>query len=402
MRARRSGSARRPRRRWPAASPGWSASGTTASPSSARCAVGSPSVTTSTTGSASGCRRRCRPASDQRVLQVGALHPLRLDLGQLHRGQPPGGPVEADDLQRVLPEPGRDQVRQRQRGLLHRAPAALLHHRERQVDAERDRGRGPALGLDHLEVLDRRAGRHRLRRSAARRSTALETVRTASSGSSSPNSHGRVSAGELVGRPGAVVVVVAARRRPRAAAKTRLQRGLAEPAQRLRGQRQPVVAAGHAALPLELALQLAQRLAGRPRRRGRAAARAARRRRRRGSRRGGPGRAAARAPRGRRARRPPRRRRRSRAARRPAACSTGGPGPARAAARAGCRDSCAICAARSASASACSSAGRAPRAARGLTASASAARRPPAGGPARRSARRRSPGSPGRTRRACP
>ena len=35
----------------------------TGCPSGRRCAVGSPSVTTRTTGSASGCRRRCRVAS---------------------------------------------------------------------------------------------------------------------------------------------------------------------------------------------------------------------------------------------------------------------------------------------------------------------------------------------------
>ena len=74
---------------WPAPSPGVVGHWNTAVPSARRWAVGSPSVTTRTTGSASGCRRRCRPASMQRVLQVGALDPLRLDLGQLHRRQRP-------------------------------------------------------------------------------------------------------------------------------------------------------------------------------------------------------------------------------------------------------------------------------------------------------------------------
>ena len=131
------------------------ASGRTPSPSSSRCAVGSPSVTTRTTGSAPECRRRCRPASCSACCRLvpctmSGSTAASSPCGQRHRV-----PAEPDDLQRVLREPGGDQVRQRQRGLLHRAPAALGDHRERQVDAERHRRRRPPLGLDHLEVLDR-------------------------------------------------------------------------------------------------------------------------------------------------------------------------------------------------------------------------------------------------------
>ena len=190
------------------------------------------------------------------MLQVGALQPVGLGLGQLHRGQPAGQPVEADHLQRVLPEPGLDQVVQGQRRLLHRPPAAVLHHRERQVDAQRDRSAGPPLGLDDLEVLDlerHAAGGgeaapaqgvgHRPR--CVDRQLVAEHPRPASARSAR---RPRRSAGRR-GRPCP---------RPRAG-RTPAQRGLAEPAYGPRGQPQPVVAAGQESLPLQLALQLAQR-----------------------------------------------------------------------------------------------------------------------------------------------
>ena len=41
---------------------------------------------------------------------------------------------------------------QRQRGALHRHPAAVHRHRERRVDQQRDRGLGARLGLDDLDV----------------------------------------------------------------------------------------------------------------------------------------------------------------------------------------------------------------------------------------------------------
>ena len=96
-----------------------------------------------------------------------------------------------------------DQVAERQRGLLHRTPAAVLHHRERQVDAERHRRAGAPLGLGHLEVLDgegaswRRAlipskRRARPKRVPERRKRSPRSAR-ASIGSSSPNTQGRVS-----------------------------------------------------------------------------------------------------------------------------------------------------------------------------------------------------------------
>ena len=101
-----------------------------------------------------GVTPQVAPGEHERVLEVGALHPLRLRLGQLHRRQPARGQVEADDLQRVLAEPGLHEVRQRQRRLLHRAPAALVDHRERQVHEQRDGRGGALLGLHDLEVLD--------------------------------------------------------------------------------------------------------------------------------------------------------------------------------------------------------------------------------------------------------
>ena len=57
---------------------------------------------------------------------------------------------------------------------------------------------GPSLGLGHLEVLDEQLDRHAVRaavrpRTGASLRTAFDTVRTVSRGSSSPNSHCRLS-----------------------------------------------------------------------------------------------------------------------------------------------------------------------------------------------------------------
>ena len=88
------------------------------------------------------------------MLQVGALRPLRLSLGQLNRGQPVRQPVEADDLQRILPESGLNKLIERQRGLLHRSPTSVMHHGERQVNAEGHSSAGSPLGFGDLEVID--------------------------------------------------------------------------------------------------------------------------------------------------------------------------------------------------------------------------------------------------------
>ncbi len=88
--------------------------------------MGSPSVTTRTTGSASGWRRRWRPASISACWRfVPCTHSGSASASWTGR-HPPRGQVEADDLQRVLAEPGLHEVRQRQRGLLHRPPPALV------------------------------------------------------------------------------------------------------------------------------------------------------------------------------------------------------------------------------------------------------------------------------------
>ena len=261
---------------------------------------------------------------------------------------------------------------------------------------QRDGGRGAPLGLDDLEVLDAAAAPAG---AGPPRRTALDTVRTASMRQLVAELPRPGQPGRLVGRAGAPVVVVAGaggldlREHP-------LQRGLAQPAYGARGQPQPVVAAGHEPLPLQLALQLAQR----PQVGGRVGAelllegvhvdvveRASR---------GAAWPAAARAPRGRPGRRPPRRRRCSPAARRPAHLDRAR-GPARAAARAGCPRAAPSARPGRGRTSPGSSAGRAARAARGA-ATPSSGRRRPAAGPARRSARRRSPGSRGTSRRACP
>ena len=139
----------------------WSATGTPARRPSPMRAVGSPSVTTRTTGSASGCRRRCREASISaccRLVPCTHSGSASASCTGVSRRAARLNPITCSAS---CAEPGLDQVRQRQRGLLHRPPAALLHHRERQVDAQRDGRGGAPLGLDHLEVLDRRAAPRR-------------------------------------------------------------------------------------------------------------------------------------------------------------------------------------------------------------------------------------------------
>ena len=189
----------------------------------------------------------------QRVLQVGALHQVGLHAGQLGLGERHGVPPEADDLQRVLGEPGGHQMGQRERGLLHRPPASLRDHREGQVDAQRH-GRGSApLGLHHLEVLDRE--RHRRQRTGppdrvAHRAHHVEGLLVAVLEASRRT-------GDLPGRAGAVQVVLSAPARFEVREHVP-QRGTAEPAQRLRRQCQPVRAAGQPALPAQFTLQFPQ------------------------------------------------------------------------------------------------------------------------------------------------
>ena len=199
-------------------------------------------------------------------------------------GQPPGGEVEPDDLQRVLPEPGLDQVRQRQRGLLHRPPAALAapsrttgRRTARPPPSCAARSRPPRSPRRQLHAARRAcrrrvAGRSTTVRDGVERQLVAELPRPGQAG----RLVGLTRCGGRRGRRG---------RRPSSRVEHPLQRGLAEPSHGARGEPQAVVAAGEVALPLELALQLAQRLEVARRRRRRGAARAARRRRRRGSRR---------------------------------------------------------------------------------------------------------------------
>ena len=115
--------------------------------------VGSPSVTTSTTGCSCGCRRKCRFASSRawwRFVPFShmASRAVALDLHDLRVA------AEPDHLQVVAPEPRRDELVQRQGGALHRHPATVHRHRERGVDEEGHGGASSRLGLDHLHVAD--------------------------------------------------------------------------------------------------------------------------------------------------------------------------------------------------------------------------------------------------------
>ncbi len=187
------------------------------------------------------------------MLQVRTLLRIGLDAGQLGLRQRRRGQPETDDLQRILREPGRDQVRQRQRGLLHRPPAVLEHHRDGQVDAERDGRRRPALGLHHLEVLDRQL--HRRARAAPQyrsghRPDHVEGLRVAVL----PRSR---RAGDLAGRARLAQVVLPGP--PTAQIREDgTQSRAPEPSQRLRAQRQPFGIAADPALAAQLAFELLQ------------------------------------------------------------------------------------------------------------------------------------------------
>ena len=118
---------------------------------------------------------------------------------------------------------------------------------------------GPPLGLGDLEVLDVQRAPARCRRPAARRRrrTALPTVRTTSSGCSSPNSQRRDAPVSSPAAPGVAQVVLPA---PAAGevGEDLAQRGAARAGAAPSGDSvRPVAAAGHPALPAQLALQLA-------------------------------------------------------------------------------------------------------------------------------------------------
>jgi hypothetical protein len=124
-------------------------------------------------------------------------------------------------------------VRQRQRGLLHRAPATVGEHRVRQVDAQRDHRRRPPLGLGDLEVLRlqaHRQGAHSPAGPAADRIAdgADHVERLLVAELPAPRR-----ADQVTGRAGVPQVVRAALLGGQVGEDLR-QRGAAEPAQRLR------------------------------------------------------------------------------------------------------------------------------------------------------------------------
>ena len=147
----------------------------------------------------------------QRVVQVGALHHVPAQPGQLGLAQFARVVGEADDLDGVLRELAAQQRVQRERGLLGRRPGPAQLHRVGQVDEQgHDRG-AAALGLGHLEVARLLAGGDDpprpppitggcpspvppagARPRCALRSRAFRTVAGTSSGCSSPNSQARV------------------------------------------------------------------------------------------------------------------------------------------------------------------------------------------------------------------
>ncbi|MBW0106233.1 transporter substrate-binding domain-containing protein [Pseudonocardia sp. KRD-291] len=92
------------------------------------------------------------PGQQQGVVQVRALHVDALQPDQLAELHRLGVPAERDDRQVVAPEPGGDQLVQRQRGALHRHPPALGHHRPGRVHQQRHRGARALLGLGDLDV----------------------------------------------------------------------------------------------------------------------------------------------------------------------------------------------------------------------------------------------------------
>ena len=91
----------------------------------------------------------------QRVVQVGALHHVPAEAGQLGLVQLPRVVGEPDDLDRVLRVLGAQQRVQRERGLLGHRPGAAQRHRVGQVDQQADRRRVAPLGLRHPEVVAR-------------------------------------------------------------------------------------------------------------------------------------------------------------------------------------------------------------------------------------------------------
>ena len=156
------------------------------------CAVGSPSVMTRITGSASRCLSRCRRASISaccRLVPCTRSQSWSTRARGLHHA---GVVAEADDLDGVLRILRRDQGVQRERGRLRLAPRAAQFHRVRHVDEQGDGGRAAPLGLVDLEVVGRldptsspacrrgaapRCARCGRRRSAARRRTATRAWR---------------------------------------------------------------------------------------------------------------------------------------------------------------------------------------------------------------------------------
>ena len=102
------------------------------------------------------------------------------------------------------------------------APGAAQRHRVRQVDQQAHRRRRAPLGLERPRsrrpsACTRPPGAGRSRRGAPR----CVTVRTTSSGCSSPNRHGRLAPVSSPAWPASALVVVAAAGRRRAAANTR-------------------------------------------------------------------------------------------------------------------------------------------------------------------------------------
>ena len=116
--------------------------------------MGSPSVTTSSTGWALGCLRKNRLASSRPWWRLVPLAQRGVERGELLDLHHLRVPAEADQLEVVAAEARADQLVQRQRGALHRHPAPVHRHRERRVDQQRDGGLGAGLGLDDLDVVD--------------------------------------------------------------------------------------------------------------------------------------------------------------------------------------------------------------------------------------------------------
>ena len=91
---------------------------------------------------------------EQRVVEVGALLPHRVERRELLDPHDLRVPPEPDELEVVPPEPAGDQLVEREGGALHRDPPPVHRHREGRVDEQRDRRPGAGLGLGHLDVTD--------------------------------------------------------------------------------------------------------------------------------------------------------------------------------------------------------------------------------------------------------